>query len=486
MQTLSIITLAALLVSASLAEVDYEKPDLSCFKLRHVDRNELAKKRIELEISDLSKGAQQMRESLFVDANYVKCPAYAQLFKMIKKQALFPAERVKSDLIIRQKVVQSLAIVVTYERIFYHQLFQHKLPISVAHFIEAAKGLERSDRPVDQETWSDLISCLSEYMSGEPNVAEFLGAPTRAEARRSVSKYMSVPVDNEHAPRGLVANLARRYEDHKIIVDPNLYESSREAILSFEDEETAALRRAYEASLEDKGRRVKGGIVIDVSDNDSANTNGQLVDRQEIKNVEIPGAIELITNDHESSSSSSSPLFDNDYETTTNDACNDPLANLYGDKFELDRLAVLKFIKMRLESAQRSRPKLNIRLAFDFSSHWQDLARAKLSGNSQNETTKAAIEFRNSKENKRLYERIARVIEQYESIVGVLEDIDALGRGQMESVGELKVLMTRLNALLAQIDRSFNLDDIRRVQAIWKAKFVEYKTMQSFIDSTSW
>lgn len=457
----SVLSIFALgvLISGSLqclAVVTSEKPDLSLFKLRHVNVKELARARAGRQIKDLATGAITMHESLIVDVSYVKCPAYAHLFKLIKNQAHL--EDPQPPVAVRQNVIESLAIVAVADRIFYHDLFLRSIDkVSAEHYSEAIKLLEaQQDTSGARDAWLDLIECMSIYMKNNGLAKEVLSQSDRQKAVASMSAFKSVPVDVAQIPTNLVVNLAKWFESltsgAKSHVE--ILTLAEELIESLDDNETREARRQFKqnppkdamAQLEEKQA------------NENAHKNVP-TEPEEITSVETPKNVELVVANVE----------DDNQQAT--------------HEFTENQLAILLFIKMRLEKKPlirfESAPRLRLELAFDFSSHWDDLKRSKL-----DETSRFgahALEFLQDPVNSKLAERVNLAIENYAKITALVALMRS--RNTYKSLAEFREPFEQLDHLLDVMDPAFDIDDLRRLHAVWRAKYIELNTLDRFINN---
>jgi len=483
----SIFRIVSLLAIASFAwaEVDNGQPDLSIFKLRRVDIKELARKRAGQPIVDLATGAMHMHESLFVDANYIKCPSYAHLFKLIKLHAGDSDQ----PAMLKQSTVESLAVVVNSDRGPYYRLFVNSATgVSADHFIEAASLLEKS--APKSEAWLDLLSCMSEYMASNEKVAQYLSEPRRKMEYESMAKFKTIPVEprDEQVPAGLTRGLVRKLNAQ--LNGNNMDEASyREAVKLIESFDDVELREARRKAAADHD--LEGELVKPISKLEQARS----IDREpEGKSdlVEEPIEIELIVPDQIDAVLDEDRQERQPQQQQLEIVISEELDEMDDDdehdnEFDPSQLAILSFIKMRLQPRQtrysERELKLSINMAFDFMSHWTDLRRARV--NPRSKFGAQLMNFRDDPENIALAERVTNAIENYSEIVSVLTWMK-LHENKYDTIDDLRLPFEKLTRLLNSMDRSFDVDDLRRLHSIWTREYTELSTIDRFINSDDW
>lgn len=484
-----------LLVSQALAEVDNERPDLSIFKLKRVDNKNNARQRADQAISDLATGAIAMRESLFVSDNYIKCSAYAHLFKLIKNQQSTgessggEVDAMNENKTIRRDLVNSIAIMSASEKEFYHNLMAKSVSSGdgkmVQNFLEASELLEKQRTQKAKDTWLDLIDCMSEYMSQSKGkmsmasqVVEFLSEEQRAQAVADLKKFKSVVPVEGGSQSGMVAYLAKRITGNNLngrsvcgrFISNDAYEQARALVQSFDDQQTANARNTFdvddiqEEPVETMPAQPDAKLNL-VTNNDD--NNNELLKQVKQPNNEL----ELVVPDARAND-------DDDSNSTP------------GAQFKQEQLAILEFIKMRLNKSKtttvdgvNSGPSLPIQWALDFSAHWDDLQAANL-----DPTTafgKRSVAFLQDERNALLAKRINEAVANYVDLVSVLAEMKMQGEipTSPKKLEDFNKQLDRLDQLLAKMDPSFDVDDIRRLDKIWKAKYTEYNVMNRFINS---
>lgn len=463
---------AALSGCPAHASVDETRPDLSVFKLRRVDTAQLARKRADQPILDLATGAVHMHQSFLTAKSQVKCPAYSHLFRLIKRQ-VEGEDRDKKR--IRMDTVESLAVVVRADIQLYQKLMeQDKGANSVLHFMEAIELLERDQTQDARDTWLDLLECLGQFMPGRlssPKVVEFLREPKRAASLATLRSFKAIPVE-ERPKAGRVAELVKLYEC--LAPSESAYEKSNKIIASLDDEQTAAARREFQESskpvqINADCSETAGETLSQAEPAPQVQLSAQIEPQTQIVH---PDSVDLIVPSEQPSAEVSSSKVSNEESSSATSEV---------------QLAIMNFIKMRLQSQQVRRlermPRMSMQLAFDYMSHWQDLSSARLNPN--NKLDRQAIEFVNDPNNRLLTGRIQEAIEKYNSITEVLHEMSQQ-EDRYEHIDQLREPLERLSKLLDDMDGSFDVDDLRRIHAIWKSKWANFSTLDQFINSEQW
>lgn len=490
----SLVPLALLVLAGARAEIDESKPDLSRFKLRRVGTATQARDRATEEVRSTSLGAKFMHESLFTDALYVVCPAYEHLFRLIENQNRI-ADTNGTPSPIRQDVIEMLAVVVTSDRILYHRLLRKNIVSGEAgrHFIEAAKSLEGSLS--DRDTWLELVHCMQAYMGEQEPIVEYLNQPERAKLLTTLATFKALPTDidlavaNEKPPHDLVNRLAKRFDGGRprlaleaSQLEASLLRQASEVIERLDDEETAEERKKQlttETSIE--------------AEND-------LVVEQESGVPELPERVEANVVDVKAPEVSNSPAVEVELVL--------PEKNQVIDKKEPARkscdiavLTVMKFIKLRLlKGAGPGKPPLTMQNAYDFYVHWHDLQDVEI--DTSTPTGRDCEDFRDAPSSQMIAERVGKVILTYIEMGDLFASIKdkqarsklarrnktppkGLGEG-WTSMDEFRKFFARLTGLLVQLDPGFDMDDMRRYYTSWKKVYVEYDTLDKFINNEFW
>lgn len=433
------VTLGFMLALLAEAEVSYEKPDLSAFKLRHVNAKQLARKRAEEPISELASGAVFMRQSLFVNEPLIRCASYARLFSLIKAQ---------TNKKLYQNTVESLAIIAAQESDFYGHLLASNANSVAPLMIEAVEKLEKRHDQESKAAWLDLIGCLRYYLNGQPDVEQFLQVPERQSAVDSLKTFNSIPVPQ--STNGVVKYLANRINGEPIkgrsihgrYVSDDLFNRAKTLIESLDDAKTKKARAEFAKHPEEAQN------LTPVHNQDMATPEPT---KEQVVGVEEQ--VELVVPTEESNEKA-------------------------GDQFNMAQLEALEFVKSRLESktGERDEPKLSVQLALDFQSHWEDLKNYKIHLDPVSALGRRAIPFVEDPANEEIAKRIDAAIGTYTKLVGVLAEIK-IREGKMKHVNELGQQVKRLAKLLEQMDPAFDVDNLRRLYEQWRAKYQEYSTV---------
>lgn len=479
----------ALIFSQVQADVDDSKPDLGRFKLRRVSTAELARQRSTGEVRDPSTGAKFMHESLFTDSLYVVCPAHEHLFRLIENQNR------KSDAngtpsAIRQDVIEMLAVVVTSDRILYNRLLRKNVISGEAarHFLQAAKNLEIE--LADRDTWLELVHCMQAYMGGQELVTSYLSDPKRATLLASLNTFKALPVDDEHAvvrekpPHQLVSRLAQRFDGGRpklaleaAQLEAGLLRQASQVIEDLDDDETADERRKA------KNEEVAGDAAISPQDTDAQLE--QIQEREVAKVIENPVTSEDVPVDVELILPQNNEVIEE--KLVEKDVC------------DIANLNVMKFIKLRL--LKGGEPPLSMQNAYDFHVHWYDLENTNIDGSAP--LSHECEDFRDAPSSIMVAERVAKVIASYIEMGDLFATIKdkqlrsliaktgrqpppmGLGEG-WTSMDEFRGFFTRLTELMEELDPAFDMDDMKRYYTSWKKVYVEYDTMDKFIEGSLW
>lgn len=459
------------------AEVDDSAPDMSMFKLHRVNVKEAARMRASKPITNLATGALHLRESLFVDEQQIACATYARLFDMIKGA-------LGTDNKIRQNVVESLAVVVVWDKEFYLDLFgkesASESPLG-EYFLEAAQKLENRTDQKSRDTWAQLIGCMSAYLAANnKQVAEYLSDSSRAEQVASVNKFNAIPlIENDSrsqlgakcpSPNGLVRHLAKKLDGEGLtgrtlfgrFISDGLYIRSRKVVEGVESERVLAARRQFE----ENPQQVISTIKPDPSKS-SIELNEPAREPQKLSKFskkDEPTRVDLM-------------LIDNKSENLHQ--------AMFLSTFSELQLEVLKFVKMRLTGDSivcMNGPRLSMQLALDFQSHWKDLELIRIDPTTS--FGRDVITFLEDEQSKRVARRINLAIRQYVKLISLVAEM-IIQEDTLRSVDKLGAYLERLTELLNTMDGAFDVDNVRRIHAIWKAKYVEHRTMERFINSSS-
>lgn len=455
------------------AEVDGSAPDLSMFKLRKVNAKEEARRRVSQPITDLAGGALHLRESLFADDQQLACATYAHLFNIIKGTA-GPNNKVRQD------TVESLALVVVWDKEFYADLFAKEAvsdPSLGDRFLEAAEKLEPMEAQKARDTWAQLYDCMSKYLATRnERVIEYLSNPGRGKEAASVNKFNAVPLLGTGESAGGSPQTAR----NKAPANGLVHHLAKKI-----DGDGPAGRRLYGRLISEEAYKRARGVVEVVE------PEGVLVARRQFgqKPADLPAPSE------EKGSLKLNRLPQKPEKISKFSKKNEPheldlvVINQETDKdrffssFNENQLAVLEHIKLRLDGQPADgsvRPHLSMQLALDFLSHWEDLQEARI--DPTNEFGRRAIGFLEDEQSQRVARRVELAIGQYVKLISLLAEMK-IQEDSLKSLEPLQAYLERLTQLLNSMDGAFDVDDVRRMHAIWKAKYTEYRAMERFINS---
>lgn len=470
-----LLALLALSSQRVSAEVDGSAPDLSMFKLRKVNAKEEARKRVSQPIADLATGALHLRESLFADDQQLACATYAHLFNILKGPA-------GANNKVRQDTVESLALVVVWDKEFYVDLFAKEAasePSLGDHFLEAAQKLESMTAQRARDTWAQLYDCMSKYLAPKnEQVIEYLSNPGRGNEAASVNKFNAVPVlGTESVPQskikapanGLVHHLAKKIDGEgpagrrlygRLITD-EAYKRSRGVVEAVEPDGVLLARRQFgekpaeSPSAAESGSGAAGSLEL--------NRLAQKPEKvSKFNRKDEPREVDLVV---------------------INQAESDAEPDKFFSSFNEAQLAVLEYVRMRLDGQPADgsvRPHLSMQLALDFLSHWEDLEQARIDPTT--EFGRRAIGFLEAEQSQQVARRVQLAIGQYVKLISLLAEMK-MQESSLKSLDPLQAYLERLTQLLNTMDGAFDVDDVRRMHAIWKAKYVEYRAMERFINS---
>lgn len=481
---LKTLSLLLILVKLTLADVDFERPNLNEFKLKSTKNKEQFREKTSESIVDLASGAKYLHQSLFVKEKIVRCSSYAHLFEIIKKQQNSHFRGSKSIERIKQNFVESLAIDVAAEKDFYELLFNKELRTSVPeNFIEATKSLEALGTNNGEHikgAWLDLLACMSNYMEKhgkirDPAVIEFLwGNKERKEALLELEKNEAID-SNVPTTNGMVAYITKQISGDtkngrsvfgRFLSNETLNKSNK-MVSSFDDEATQKARAEYLNKLKFNNATTSQAVAAESSGKRSYFSDDKLNGIKE-------------------------PMPDYDYSNTNNNNNESYRGRLDLDSslsslkrgFDESKMDVLDSVKAQLNNLQGTKladnsPQVDTSLAIDFLAYFEDLNSAKLDPTS--DLGKRAILFQQSPQNRQLLIRVEAFVETYVKLVSVLAGLK-MQEDRWESVdSDLRPQLNSLENLLELCDPAFNIEEIRQEILNWRAKCSEYAAIHQFI-----
>lgn len=490
---------AHIVISIVQCAVDESKPDLSIFKLRHVDGRQFARKRANDPIKDYSTGAEFMFESLFVKDLQVRCISYGHLLKLIKQRAGSPEDGRRP---IKQDVVEALAIVTDVDRAIYYDLFRHHQPDSLPKlFTEAIEQLEKVSGPLTRDAWLDLLQCATAY-----SLTSFQNEPKRAAAIENFEHFKAIPVDldswiAESKYETKVTRLYRKFEgdepNAKLATIEELQEA-RATIESFDDEQMAQIRRKHQLkmgqinetydTISDIWSTSSDTSTSDMSSDVMSDEDTSSVDLDDVANLAEGIQLQLIVPNRTSDDKYEyHPLWDTENEDEDNND-DKPQYHVPSPREEQSiriRLTIMTFIKRRYQWAQthasKSPPKLSMNSAIDFGTHWHDLRQLKLDPESH--IGKMVFDFINNEENRKIAFELSRHVQNYRELVEELDNMEAVPKRKFKSMEEIEATYKRWLELLDGVADFFELADVARVLSLMKSKELkEFRTINQFIN----
>lgn len=483
MQLLGTLSLLLILVvvQLTLAEVDFERPNLSKFKLKPIKNKQEQfpeRRKTSESIVDLASGAKYLHQSLFAKDKIVRCSSYAHLFKIIKQKQNSHSrdpltERIKQDF------VESLAIDVAAEKDFYESLFNKELRTSVPeNFIEATKSLEIlgiNNGEHIKGAWLDLLSCMSNYMEKhgkirDPAIIEFLWR--NEERKEALSELEKSEANDSNVPttNGMVAYITKQISgDTKNgrsvcgrFLSNQAINESNEILSSFDDEATQKARAEYQ-------RKFK--FNKSATSSESSDKSGDFLENH-LNGIKEPMPDYDYNNNNESIPGSL------DFDSSPSSLKSD---------FDESKMDVLDSVKAQLNNLHKNggspsnSPQIDMSSAIDFLAYFEDLDSAKLDPTS--ELGKRAILFQQSPQNRQILARVKAVVGTYVELKSVLAELK-MQEDLWKSVdSDLKPQLDRLENLLKSFDPAFNAEEIRREVEKWRAKCSEYAAIHQFIET---
>lgn len=445
------------------AEVDGTSPDLSRFKLNHVDQKLWAQERATRPIVDLGWAARSLNNAFYTTNPSHRCPAYSYLFKLIKQQGVK----------LRQDKIEALALVTHEDHLFYGALMSSNPKFETELFIEAMESMGKDTFAVRKDSWEtylELIRCAAQFLGGNtresnPRLYEYL----RSNGKLQIA--MNCYEMSELRLRSQVKDLIKKFDQQKFneAKEANL-KLAREIIGKIyipEVREFEEKLNAGEVSLRElKPSEMKDELQAQAKDEDKRREEAMIQAEleEEAKEIELLNP----TDDKPDSNSPGVVIKEND--------------------ITAGQLMVLRLLAMRIMNYDAPRlryeraPKISMSTAIDFNGNWMLLEEAKL--NPRTEIGAQGMLFRKDPVNKAIAVRVKNSVENYTKVtklVGHLQELLSI-KGKMTDLNQMREAHSNLVQLLDRIDPAFDVDDIRRMANNWNKKLFEYNTMQKFID----
>ena len=451
-----------LVAQVALCDVEESSVDLSKFKLRHVDRRQFSRTRIDQPIRDLATAAQFLRELFYLDDFQVRCVAYGHLFKLVDLNK--SSKQYKS---IKQDLVGALTIVADIDRAVYLHLFKKHQPNRLEQlFAEAIESLEANQSNVARDTWLDLIRCASGYMQ---SLKGFLSQPKRRAQVESFEAFKSLPADHEKwlaegQLKPQVERLRRKYdqlEPKMLGLTQEEVGKARELVESFDDNQLAELRRQFLEAASAQPEEVPAPAP------EERKAAG--------KRVNVSIQVEFIAPKVEKK------VDDNRLAPQSID-----------EKSIESRMAILAVIAKRIRlapgeySIDGNATRVNVNSAFDFQTHWNDLKQIQRDGNRvelSEKVRKQLDEFLAKDEYVEAAKRLGDAANNYASLMQLAEVLKERD-GKYKSMEELESLYGQLDEALGKIDTLLDVYDFARVfRERRRAELIEFKAINRLIEN---
>lgn len=465
--------------------VDESSPDLSKYNLRRVNTEIYANNRANEDTLTFRDATEKLHDALSSNSYYVKCSAYAHLFRMLNEKSS-----------IRQDAIDALALVSSEDRVFYKQLLKRDNPLaSTENIANAIFDLGKDSTYKGMHIMMELVKCAHLYMDGddknvmESKIVELL-------SQRGFNKHFDF--DQSVANKGFVEENESLPVCNEVCKE--ILEQARKLIAQYDNKKVSEARARAEKSpvlhiadeMDDEdlqnqqillNRAVQTLPSQDESKPDSRqesrNEKSNEPEETDDKEVEIENSEE---EENQGGQDNQEDLVNNgprDQENQEEPKVNvevlvpeeTPSAPVVSD-FTESQLLVLRLVRMRISSFREKSngngksSRMPISSIMDFDGNWKLLRKAKL--NSNTKLGADAIAFRNDLTSIEIARRVENIVGAYAKVAkmfGRILDVQKKRKSQ-----DLSVAFWNLEQLLKELDPVVDVADIQRAIDNYKNK----------------